>query len=143
MLEPMSCVRISSASFQVCAYLFPFCIPWLFPYPFSLSLSLSLSLSFVRAHVLPCGCGPPRLIPSRALTWLVLFPTSFSCVACVVELGADADPLCSRAEVVGVEDVVVYPFSLRFPSPLFPLPYISPAFLSFPVSAIVLACHML
>ena len=106
--------------------------------------SFSLSLSFVRARALPCGCGPPRLIPSRALTWLVSFPTSFSCVACVVELGADADPLCSRAEVVGVEDVVVYPFfSLLFPSPLFPLPYISPAFLSFPVSAIVLACHML
>ena len=46
--------------------------------------SFSLSLSFVRARALPCGCGPPRLIPSRALTWLVLFPTSFSCVACVL-----------------------------------------------------------
>ena len=46
--------------------------------------SFSLSLSFVCARALPCGCGPPRLIPSRALTWLVLFPTSFSCVACVL-----------------------------------------------------------
>ena len=60
---------------------FPFfCVPWLFPCPFF----LSLSLSFVCARALPCGCGPPRLIPSRALTWLVLFPTSFSCVACVL-----------------------------------------------------------
>ena len=106
-LEPMSCVRISSASFQVCAYLFPFCILWLFPCPFSLSLSLSL----LCARALSCGCGPPRLNPSRALTWLVLAPISFPCVACV--------------EVVGVEDVVVFPFSLFFPSPLFLFP-ISP-----------------
>ena len=50
---------------------------------------------------------------------------------------------CRRRLFGSPEDVVVYPFSLLFPSPLFPLPYISPAFLSFPVSAIVLACHML
>ena len=59
---------------------FPFLHPVALPLPL---LSLSLS-SFVRARALPCGCGPPRLIPSRALMWLVLFPTSFSCVACVL-----------------------------------------------------------
>ena len=100
----------------LCAYLVSLfsglCSPFSFLHPVALPLPLlSLSLSLLCARALSCGCGPPQLNPSRALTWLVLAPISFPCVACV--------------EVVGVEDVVVFPFSLFFPSPLFLFP-ISP-----------------
>ena len=123
-LEPMSCVRISSASFQVCAYLFSFCILWLFPCPFSLSLSLSLV----------CACTFLRLRPSST--------QSFACVD-VARLGPDQLSLCRLCGSGwrGGRCCVSFFPVLSFPP--FSIPHISPSFLSLPVSAIVLACHML
>ena len=141
-LKPISYVRIPSASYQICTHLFPFCVPWLFPCPFSLSLSLSLSLFCARA------CAPLRLLPSST--------HSFACVdvARLVPNQLFLCRLCGRTGC-GCGSIVFscgsgwrggrccVSFFLLFSSTLFPLPYISPAFLSFPVSAIVLACHML
>ena len=107
---------------------FPFLLPVALPLPL-----LSLSLSLFCA----CACAPLRLRP---------FSThSFACVD-VARLVPNQLFLCrlfACVEVVGVEDVVVFPFPCSFLPPLFPLPYISSPFLSFPVPAIVLACHML
>ena len=126
-LKPMSCVRISSASFQVCAHLFPFLRPVALPLPL-LSLSLSLSLSLV------CACASLRLRPSST--------QSFACVD-VARLGPDQLSLCRLCGSGwrGGRCCVSFFPVLSFPP--FSIPHISPSFLSLPVSALVLACHML
>ena len=131
-----------------------------------------LVLSPVRVLTEICICGRRRRTSSIRLSWgvdscedkaLLVSLDTFRCPNLALTLSMVSVVSATKAIVFPVristkicicvrcrcrlfgspEDVVVYPFSLLFPSPLFPLPYISPAFLSFPVSALVLACHML
>ena len=92
------------------------------------SLSLSLSLSLV------CACTFLRLRPSST--------QSFACVD-VARLGPDQLSLCRLCGSGwrGGRCCVSFFPVLSFPP--FSIPHISPSFLSLPVSAIVLACHML
>ena len=121
----------------LCAYLVSLfsglCSPFSFLHPVALplpllSLSLSLSLSLV------CACASLRLRPSST--------QSFACVD-MARLGPDQLSLCRLCGSGwrGGRCCVSFFPVLSFPP--FSIPHISPSFLSLPVSAIVLACHML
>ena len=125
----------------LCAYLVSLfsglCSPFSFLHPVALPLpllSLSVSLSLSLSLSLVCACASLRLRPSST--------QSFACVD-VARLGPDQLSLCRLCGSGwrGGRCCVSFFPVLSFPP--FSIPHISPSFLSLPVSAIVLACHML